>query len=226
MNDIVLYLSRFVVLLFILPAHEFAHAFAAYKNGDDTAKLYGRYTLNPLKHFDAIGLVCFLLVGFGWAKPVPVNPYNFRNFKKGCFWVSVAGILTNFVLAFLFYPLFLLAYNFLPDLGKISEFIIMVFYWGYALDLSFCVFNLIPVFPLDGFRIVDTFAKKRGKVYTFLRKYGYYALLGLILLNTVANSVPQLSFLNIFGYFMSFATDVVGFPIKAFWNYIFSLIIG
>ena len=84
-GDILLYLSRFIVLLFILPAHEFAHAFAAYKNGDDTAKLYGRYTLNPLKHFDPVGLICFLIAGFGWAKPVPVNPYNFKNFKKGSF---------------------------------------------------------------------------------------------------------------------------------------------
>ena len=224
--DILVYLSRFIVLLFILPAHEFAHAFAAVKNGDNTPIAYGRYTLNPMKHFDPIGLVCFLLVGFGWAKPVPVNPYNFTNLKKGSFWVSIAGVLTNFVLAFLFYPLLLLALNFLPNMGIISQFITMVFYWGYALDLSFCVFNLIPIFPLDGFRLVDTFAKKRGKVYQFLRRYGYYTLLGLMILNSVANSVPQLSFLNIFGYFMKFATEIVGYPIKAFWEFIFSLIFG
>ena len=80
LNDVIFYLARFAVLLFILPAHEFAHAFAAYKNGDYTAKFSDRYTINPLKHFDPVGLVCFILVGFGWAKPVPVNPYNFYNF--------------------------------------------------------------------------------------------------------------------------------------------------
>ncbi len=225
MNELIIYLSRFLVLLFILPAHEFAHAFAAYKNGDNTAKLYGRYTLNPLKHFDPIGLVCFLIAGFGWAKPVPVNPYNFTNFKKGCFWVSIAGILTNFVLAFLFYPLYLLAVNFLPY-SQITQFIVAVFYYGYALDISFCVFNLIPVYPLDGFRLVDTFAKRRGDLYQFLRRYGYYVLLVLIILSSVANSIPTLSFLNLFGYFMKFATNVVGYPIIAFWKFIFSLFLG
>ena len=230
LNDVIFYLARFAVLLFILPAHEFAHAFAAYKNGDYTAKFSDRYTLNPLKHFDPVGLVCFLLVGFGWAKPVPVNPYNFKNFKKGCFWVSIAGVLTNFVLAFFFYPLFLLAFYFLPKLSFIpellTEFILYVTYFGFALDLSLCVFNLIPVFPLDGFRLVDTFAKKRGKVYQFLRTYGYYVLLGLILLSSVARNSPQLASFDIFGYFMTFATDIVGYPITAFWSFIFKLIFG
>lgn len=224
-NDIIIYLARFAVLLLILPAHEFAHAYAAYKNGDYTAKMQGRYTLNPFKHFDLIGLICFLVAGFGWAKPVPVNPYNFKDFKKGCFWVSIAGVLTNFVLAFLFFPLYLLAGQFLPYLPFISEFIYCFLYFGFALNIAFCVFNLIPVFPLDGFRLVDTFAKKRGKVYQFLRTYGYYVLIGLILLSSFA-SRSNFKFLDIFGYFMEFATDIVGYPITKFWTFIFSLIFG
>jgi Zn-dependent protease len=71
--------------MIVLPLHEFAHAFAAVKNGDLTPRLNNRYTLNPLAHFDLIGLICFAFVGFGWAKPVPINPYNFNNYKKGCF---------------------------------------------------------------------------------------------------------------------------------------------
>ena len=224
--DFLVYIARFAVLLFILPAHEFAHAYAAYKNGDDTARLYGRYTLNPMKHFDPIGLICFLVAGFGWAKPVPVNPYNFRNLKKGSFWVAVAGILTNYALAFLFYPLMYLTNRFLPITNYFTAFIYLVFYMGFALDLSFCVFNLIPVFPLDGFRIVDTFVSKRNKVYQVLRSYGYYILLGLIILSSIANRIPQLEVLDIFGKFMSFAVDKFGYPIKLFWNYIFSLIFG
>lgn len=225
LNDVILYLARFLVLLFILPAHEFAHAFAAYKNGDNTAKYSGRYTLNPLKHFDLIGLVCFLIAGFGWAKPVPVNPYNFKDYKKGCFWVSIAGVLTNYILAFLFYPLFYLSFTFLP-VNHFTEFVVTVFYCGYVLDLSFFVFNLIPVYPLDGFRLLDTFIKKRGSAYNFLRKYGYYALIGLIILSSMAGRNSNLSFLNIFGYLMRFATNVVGYPITKFWQLIFSLFLG
>ena len=217
LTKILTYLARFAILLLILPAHEFAHAFAAYKNGDYTAKYSGRYTLNPLKHFDIVGLLCFMLVGFGWAKPVPVNPYNFRDFKKGCFWVSIAGVLTNLVLAFLFYPLYLLASE-LPY-NHLNYFIYCFLYFGYSLNIAFCVFNLIPVYPLDGFRLVDTFAKKRGKLFQFLRTYGYYTLIGLIFLSSYA-SRSNLSFLNIFGYFMEFATEIVGYPITAFCNFI------
>ena len=222
-ETIILYLARFLVLLFILPAHEFAHAFAAHLNGDDTAKAMGRYTLNPLKHFDAVGLICFIIVGFGWAKPVPINPYNFKNYKKGCFWVSVAGILTNLALAFLFYPLYLLADVYVGASTYQGLFLRYLFYAGFALDLSFFVFNLIPVYPLDGFRIVDVFAKKRGSVYQFLRNYGYFVLLGLMLLSSIAARVPSLYFLNVFRYFMQFVTNIVGFPISAFWTFIFGL---
>lgn len=222
-EKIIQYLARFLVLLFILPAHEFAHAFAAYKNGDDTARQMGRYTLNPLKHFDVVGLLCFIFVGFGWAKPVPVNPYNFNNYKKGCFWVSVAGILTNYALAFLFYPLYIFAMLFLGVSRYECLFVVYLFYAGFALNLSFFVFNLIPVFPLDGFRILDVFTKKRSKVYWFLRNYGYYLLLGLILLSSVADAIPALNFLDIFGYFMNFAVNIVGKPITALWNLFFKI---
>lgn len=225
--EALIYLARFLVLLFILPAHEFAHAFAAHKNGDDTAKLYGRYTLNPLKHFDPIGLVCFLIVGFGWAKPVPVDPYNFRNYKKGCFWVSVAGILTNYALAFLFYPLLLIAYEYLypilynSGLNILGTFLVYLFLYGFVLDLSFFAFNLIPVYPLDGFRLVDTFKKNRSKGFETFKKYGYYVLLALMLLSAVADRIPELYFLDVFGYFMQFAVKIVGYPISFIWDLIF-----
>lgn len=217
------YIARFLVLLFILPAHECAHGYAAYKNGDPTAKNMGRLTLNPMKHFDPIGLVMFLLVGFGWAKPVPVNPYNYKNYKKGSFWVAVSGVLTNYALAFVFYPLYLLVIKYVGLTTTFGYFIALVFYCGFQLDLSFFAFNLIPVYPLDGFRLVDTFVKKRGKTYNFLVRYGQRVLLGLVFLSVIAGAIPQLYFLDIFGYFMKFAVNIMGYPITAFWNFIFGL---
>jgi Zn-dependent protease len=86
-------------------------------------------------------------------------------------------------------------------------------------DLSFAVFNLIPVYPLDGFRLVDTFAKKRGKVYEFLRTKGNLVLFGLIILSNLASRNQNLAFLDIFGHLMNFAVEVIGFPITAFWNF-------
>ena len=119
---IVEYASVFLALLIVLPVHEFAHAFVAHKCGDLTPKINGRLTLNPMAHFDTYGLVALLLVRFGWGKPVPVNPNNFRNRKVGCILVSISGVVANFLLAFLVYPLlFSLIYfvkipNFRPNL--------------------------------------------------------------------------------------------------------------
>ena len=229
METVIAYLARFVVLLFILPMHEFAHAFAAHLNGDDTAKAAGRYTLNPLKHFDPIGLVCFMLVGFGWAKPVPVNPYNYRNYKKGSIMVAVAGVLANLILAFLFYPIIYLVDAYLYPLADgtvmfiFVRFLLYVALYGFMLDLSFFAFNLIPVYPLDGFRLADAFVKNKGSGYEKYKRVGYYVLLGLILFSSLCSYVPELKFLDVFGYFMDFCVKIIGYPISWFWDTIFGV---
>ncbi|MBO5066889.1 MAG: site-2 protease family protein, partial [Clostridia bacterium] len=92
-DKIIYYISLFLAVMVVLSVHEFAHGFAAVRNGDMTPKIRNRYTLNPFAHFDLIGLVCFVFAHFGWAKPMPVNPNNFRHYKRGCFWVSIAGVL-------------------------------------------------------------------------------------------------------------------------------------
>ena len=108
METIVALLAQFLAVVVVLTFHEFAHAYAAYKCGDPTAKFCGRMSLNPAKHFDPIGLFAFVFAGFGWAKPVPINPNNFDNYKKGAFWTASAGVLTNYIMAFLFYPVYIL----------------------------------------------------------------------------------------------------------------------
>ena len=123
---IITYLSVFIAILVILPFHEFAHAFVAVKCGDNTPKNYGRYTLNPLAHFDRVGLICFLFAGFGWAKPVPINPNNFKKYKKGCFLVSIAGVVFNYILSFFAYPLIYFSLK-IPDIGFFDDILYICF---------------------------------------------------------------------------------------------------
>lgn len=222
-------LATFLAVTVIITFHEFAHAYVAYKCGDPTAKFAGRMTLNPIKHFDPLGIVMFALAGFGWAKPVPVNPYNFKKYKSGCFWTAVAGVLMNYVMAFIFYPLFILVMMYLQPIfygTYMAGFLQTLFAALYLYSLGFCVFNLIPLHPLDGFRIIDAVNTKRGKVYRFLRDKGHYILLGLILLHYLAGRsyFAYLGYIDVLGYFLTFAENILGRPITLFWNWIFGLI--
>lgn len=214
------YISTFLALMIVLPIHEFAHGFAAVKSGDPTPKLYNRYTLNPFAHFDISGLVCFVLVGFGWAKPVPINPNNFRHYKRGCFFTSVAGVVANYLLAFLVYPLFLLAFFYLPEFGYFTTVFVSMLQKTIVLSLCFMVFNLLPFYPLDGFRVVDVFVRRRGKIYWFLRTKGIYILYGLVLLSFVAD-LTNLYYLDVLGYIINHVVGVLEIPIIKFWGLIF-----
>lgn len=217
------YISVFLALIIVLPVHEFAHAFVAVKCGDITPKLNNRYTLNPLAHFDLMGLVCFVLVKFGWAKPMPVNPYNFRNYKKGCFLVSVAGIVANLILSFLIYPLFFLLAK-IKDLGYFDDVIKLTAYYVFSMGISFSVFNLIPLYPLDGFRVVEALNKKRGRIFMFLRNYGTYILYGFIALGFLAD-ITGLWYLDILGNLIGFISGKISFVFSCFWEFIYNLFI-
>ncbi len=219
-------LASLLAVMFIITLHEFAHAFVAYKCGDPTAKFSGRMTLNPVRHFDPIGVIMFAFAGFGWAKPVPVNPRNFKNYTWGSFWTSAAGIIVNYLTAFLFFPLLALVWIYvLPEVqGTYAYYFLRTFFAAMVLSsLSFCVFNLLPLFPLDGFRMVDALNKRRGNVYQFLYKYGQYILLGLILLHILASRVPMLGAIDILGYVMNYVVRIFSMPITAFWEWIFDL---
>lgn len=226
MREIIELLAQFLAVMIIITLHEYAHARVAYWCGDPTAKFAGRMTLNPGKHFDPIGVVMFAVTGFGWAKPVPVNPNNFRKYRSGSFWTSAAGIIMNYLTAFLFFGITALAYIYvIPKFyGTYMEIFLRVFLGSMVLySLSFCIFNLLPVFPLDGFRMMDALTKKRGKAYWFLRQYGYYVLLGFILLHLFASYVPYLGYIDVLGYVLSFVRNIFGYPIEAFWKWIFKV---
>jgi Zn-dependent protease len=226
MEYVIHLLASFLAVMIVITLHEFAHAFVAYKCGDPTAKFSGRMTLNPIKHFDPLGILMFALAGFGWAKPVPINPYNFRKYRSGAFWTSAAGIIVNYLSAFLFCPIYGLIYIYvLPRVeGMYAEIFLQTLFSGLVIySLSFCVFNLLPFYPLDGFRMVDALARRRGKFYWFLRQYGYYILLGLVFLHFIAGRIPYLYVIDVLGYVLSFVRYIFGAPITLFWNWIFKL---
>lgn len=216
----------FLAVVIVLTLHECAHALVAYKCGDPTPKWNRRLTLNPLRHFDTIGLFCFAVVGFGWAKPVPINPENFKHYRRGLVLTSSAGIIVNYLTAFIVYPIYLaVVYYFPSDILLLNDFLTDFTYFLFAYSLSFCVFNLLPLYPLDGFRIVDALNRRRGKVFRFLRNYGYYILLGLIAESFICSTFVRfgigiMDYFDILGWVMKFATNIFGWPIRALWGLI------
>lgn len=185
-------------LLYTLPAiiigltvHEWAHAFAADKLGDPTAKNLGRMTLNPFAHIDLFGFLCLLVVGFGWAKPVPVNPRNFKNYRRDDIIVSLAGIAMNLVVAFFATILFYFGvYRW--NLGS-NEAFYTIFLSIVTINLSLAVFNLLPIYPLDGSHVFESlFMRYIPRFFMFLRQYGQYILIALLvsgLVSTVLGTV-------------------------------------
>ena len=218
-NRILDFIALFLALIVVLPIHEYAHALVAYKCGDDTPKLMGRLTINPMAHFDPIGLVIFVFARFGWAKPVPINPYNFRKQKLHSFFVSIAGVLANYILAFVAYPLYVVSVLYIPQFGYFTDVLSLAFYYMFLMSLNFIIFNLLPLYPLDGFRAMDSFLKKKGKFYWWLKKYSIYILYGLFGLSILAD-ITNFYYIDILGYVISFGAKILGAPITALWGLI------
>ena len=171
-------------ILLALTFHECAHAYVAHLYGDDTAKKSGRLTLNPLRHLDPLGTIMIFLVQFGWAKPVPVNPYNLRNPKKDMLWISAAGPLSNMLLALVSGLLFRL----FSDLALTAErdtipgLMVLMIFFSLKINLALAIFNILPIAPLDGSKILYGILPPRfGKMIFALERYGPFILLGLII---------------------------------------------
>lgn len=173
------YLISLPGLLIAIIFHELAHGYAAYKLGDPTAKNAGRLTLNPIKHIDPVGFLFMLIFKFGWAKAVPINPAYFKNRKIDTIIVSVAGVLTNFVLAILF-GFIIIKFKITND--YIYQMILIAMWYNLMLG----IFNLLPFPPLDGSKIVASLLPIRLE-YLFYKyeRYLYIVLLLLIMTNTI-----------------------------------------
>jgi len=173
--DLVEILLSLPAVFLAMTIHEFAHAFVAYKMGDPTPKFQGRLTLDPMAHVDWIGFISFAVFGFGWAKPVQVNPDNFRNKRVGDILVSFAGPLANITLAIVAYFVFLMLLLAIPTFPDIGSRIIDKIIW---LNIVFSILNLIPIPPFDGYHILK--ARIKGRPYMFFMQYERYGLLVLL----------------------------------------------
>ena len=157
--QIVVYLLRALVVLIAIPFHEAAHALVSHWLGDDTVVRAGRLSLNPLRHFDPLGALCMLIGGVGWAKPVGVNPRNYKNPKVGMAISAAAGPISNFLLAWV--SMILYKCVIYSGLGGLVPALMLFLYDMVAMNLSLGVFNLIPVPPFDGSRIALLFLPQR-----------------------------------------------------------------
>ena len=173
---------RIPALLIALTIHEYAHARVAVWLGDDTPKLMGRLTLNPIAHLDPFGLIMLWLFKFGWAKPVPINPNNFKNWRQGTILVSIAGPISNVMMAFLA----AIIYGVLVKANMLSSGVGIVLNFTYSYNIIFAIFNLIPLPPLDGSKVLTNLLPARqAYMLEKIEPYAPFILLGLVYLNII-----------------------------------------
>lgn len=217
-SDIVQFLIAAVAILLAIILHELAHGYVALWNGDATAKVYGRLTLNPMAHFDPMGLVMLLLVRFGYAKPVPINPDNFRHRKLGMITVALAGITLNILLAFFAVPFYMLcSRSSITGLDYLGSF----FFWFIVINLNLAVFNILPIYPLDGFRVVEGFTRATNPYCRFMRNYGQYVLLVLVGISVIVGLTPLPWYFDILGAYISTVRYWIWNGFTAFWGLFF-----
>lgn len=203
-------LYRIPIVLVALSFHEWAHAYAAFRLGDPTARNLGRMTINPFAHVDPVGFLTLILFRFGWAKPVPISTRYFKNPRRDELIVSLAGVTTNLLLAFVSMGVF---YAFFFTTG-VNEMGLQIFYTFFFLNVGLCVFNLLPIPPLDGYHVAQCLFMRGNRAYRFfsyIDQYGYIILLLLL-------------FSGLLGNIMSPLVDGIVYAMQSIYQGLFSLL--
>lgn len=205
-NALITFLFYLIAILLSLSVHESAHGFVAYKCGDNTAKNFGRITMNPIKHIDPFGFLCMMVAGFGWAKPVPVNSRNFRKPRRDIALVSLAGPVSNLMVAILFVAIWRFTYVPIAEsilraslesnaftytlISGLQSFIAAMI----TMNVSLAIFNLIPIAPLDGSKIL--YMLLPPKVYYKIAPYEKYFHIVLVILLVTDIITPVIGFIS------------------------------
>lgn len=182
MDDILHYIYLIPAVLIAITLHEFAHGFVSWKLGDPTPKEEGRLTLNPIKHLDPIGALCLLVFHMGWAKPVMINPNYYKNPKAGTVLVSLAGPVMNFIISIVsMLVMGIYIKSGLYDISDVLEYIYIFFYYLAVINVGLGIFNLIPIPPLDGSKVLGAILPEK-LYFNYMRYEKYFALILIVLL--------------------------------------------
>lgn len=223
--------------LVALTIHEYAHGYVAYRLGDETAKNMGRLSLNPIKHLDPFGALCMIFFHFGWAKPVPINPRNFKNPRKGFALTALAGPATNFIAGFITTFVYVVCVNTFNEsantlINNIQINVLMFLIYFFSINIGLGIFNLLPIPPFDGSRIVNVILP--DKLYFKIMKYerqiywgviawlllGQYVYYGLISVPFIANNAALAGIAKLFSLsdILSDAISAITYGMIRLWS--------